>query len=64
MLYRVVLVTFYDGIVLGMSILCWGNLMKKGPLLEFWVENIKKYKIDLNILKLLYLKFVCPVMTS
>ena len=34
--------------------------MKRGPLLEFWVENIEKFRIYLNILKICVLKVYVP----
>ena len=37
-----------------------GDSMKRGPLLEFWVENIEKFRIYLNILKICVLKVYVP----
>ena len=37
-----------------------GDSMKRGPLLEFWVENIEKFRIYLNILKICVLKVCVP----
>ena len=37
-----------------------GESMKRGPLLEFSVENIEKFRIYLNILKMCVLKVCVP----
>ena len=37
-----------------------GESMKRGPLLEFSVENIEKFRIYLNILKICVLKVCMP----